>query len=258
MKYESLHVVRSDGIAEVVITRDDVRNALAPEVRQELLSCFEELGAASDVRALVLTGEGRSFSSGGSIRRFREQSQSSPSEVRAELDEVIRLFEAVPRLGKPVVAAVNGHALGGGCGLAMSCDITIASDRATFGFPEITRGFVPALVSVPCLRRLPLKKATELLLLGETISAAEAVEAGLANRVVPHDELLLAAREVARRLAGFSAEAIRNLKELIFTMSRSRDEEAALLAAREVSTLMRFSTDFRAGTEAFFSKDLKS
>jgi len=253
MAYANLQITKAEGVGEILIDRDDIRNALAPEVRRDLLACFGDLAYDDQVRVILLSGQGHSFSAGGSIRHFAEQTKKSPQEVREELDEIIQLFQIIPRLTKPVIAAVNGHALGGGCGLALCCDITLASDRASFGFPEITRGFVPALVAVPCLQRVPLKKATELLLSGETLNCSEAVAAGLASRCVPHEELLPAARQLAQRLAGFSPSAIRSLKQLLFTLASSQ-YESALFTAREVSALMRFSKDFEAGVAEFLGR----
>lgn len=254
MAYANLLVTTEEGVAEVLINRDDVRNALAPEVRRDLLACFADLASKEAVRAIVLSGQGRSFSAGGSIRHFAEQTKQTPQQVREELDEIVQLFQVIPRLTKPVVAAVNGHAFGGGCGLALCCDITLASDKASFGFPEITRGFVPALVAVPCLQRLPLKKAVELLLSGESLSGSEAVAAGLASRCVPHEELLPVAHRLARRLAGFSPGAVQSLKQLLFTLASSQ-YESALYTAREVSALMRFSKDFEAGVADFLGRE---
>ena len=251
--FDNLLLTEADGVAEVVINRDDIRNALAPEVRRDLLRCLETLRDSSAVRAIILTGAGKSFSAGGSIKHYKDQPNKSPAEVRADLDETVKLFQLVPRLDKPIIAAVNGHALGGGCGLAIACDITLASDRATFGFPEITRGFVPALVSVLCLQRVALKRTLEILLFGETQSAAAAVELGLANRVVPHDALLDTARAMARRAAGFGPDAVRTLKQLIASVALA-NYDSELFTAREVSTMMRFSTEFAAGAAAFLSR----
>ena len=253
MTYESLLLTKKDGVATIVLNRDDIRNALAPEVRRELMSCLELLRKSPRVRVVVLTGAGNAFSAGGSIKRFKEQAKLTPTEVRDEVEETVDLFKLITRLDKPIIAAVNGYALGGGCGLAIACDITLASDRAQFGFPEITRGFVPAIVSVLCLQRLGLKKSLELLMLGEVIKSPAAVEAGLASRVVPHDELMSTAYAMALRIASFSPEATRSLRQLIFAIA-STNFDASLFSARDVSTLMRFSTDFAAGATDFLSR----
>lgn len=253
-QYDNLRVTVTSAVAEIVIDRDDIRNALAPEVRRDLLACLQATARDEGIRAIVLTGVGKSFCAGGSIRSFKEQTRRSAHELRDELGETVQLFRSVSSMDKPIVAAVNGHALGGGCALAIACDITLASDRAKFGFPEISRGFVPALASVVCLQRTLLKRATELLLTAETIDATSAVDAGLATRVVPHDELLNAARGVAHRIAGFGPNAVRTLKQLIGTVA-SVDREDAFFAAREVSTLMRFSEEFASGVSEFLARD---
>ncbi|HVL88691.1 MAG TPA: enoyl-CoA hydratase-related protein [Actinomycetota bacterium] len=171
-------------VARIAINRPDKRNALNVEVMRELRAAFAAAKGDAAVRVAVLTGEGdKAFSAGGDLGGFTaDQSKVEQHLLRGEL---ARLFEDMRRLGKPVVARVQGHALAGGFGLMCACDIVIASDAASFGMPEINMGLWPFIITVTVTRKIPPGKALELMMTGERIDAGEAMRIGAVNKVVP-------------------------------------------------------------------------
>lgn len=188
---EELSQVRyeaTDGIARITIDRPEKRNALNVTVMRELRVAFARARADDAVRVVVLTGAGdKAFSAGGDLGGFTaEQSKVEQHALRGTL---VDLFEDMTRLGKPVVARVNGHALAGGFGLMCACDLVVAVESAEFGMPEINTGLWPFIITAVVRHAMPEKKALELMMTGERIDAAEALRWGIVNRVVPAGEL---------------------------------------------------------------------
>lgn len=252
MSFDNLLVDRDGAVAVVTINRPKVLNALNSQTIAELSGVFDELGADSAVRAIVLTGAGeKSFVAGADIN---ELAVLTPAEGKEHARKGQALFDRIERLGKPVVAAINGFALGGGCELAMACTIRIAADSARLGQPEINLGIIPGYAGSQRLPRLVGKgRALEILLTGDMISAARAYEIGLVNRVVPAADLLTEARKLAASLASKAPLAARYVIEAVNHGVEMSQADAQFLEA-SLFGLVASSDDAKEGTRAFLEK----
>lgn len=211
---ENILVEKQDSIAIVTINRPKALNALNAETLKELELRFSGLENNSAVAAIILTGYGeKSFVAGGDVSDVQKKGPMEARKIALLAQKVLNQIEQSP---KPVIAAVNGYALGGGCQLAMSCDIRLASENAKFGQPEINLGIIPGWSGTQRLPRLIGKgRAMELLLTGEMIDAQEALRIGLANKIVPAGELLDDARQLANKIASKSRIATQLCKEAV-------------------------------------------
>ena len=201
MSYENIIYERKDSISYLTLNRPEKLNALNAALVAEFREALEVIEADPEVRAVILTGAGRAFSAGFDIQRGPGSADplNGPSDAwRSHLQGHIDTFMMVWNLSKPVIAAVNGYALGGACELVQVCDVKIASDRAVLGEPEIRAGFGAPLLITPYSVNLALAK--ELLLTGDTVDAHEAARIGLVNRVVPHDDLMAECERVAKKI----------------------------------------------------------
>ncbi len=252
MDYTNLLVATRDGIALVTVDRPARRNALDQATLDALDAAFADLSADDAVRGVVLTGAGeRAFVAGADVEAL---SRLTAGEARAFSERGQRVLDRIEWLGKPVVAAVNGAALGGGCELALACHLRLAAEEALFGTPEVTLGLVCGFGGTQRLPRLVGKgRALELLLGGEAIGAQEALRIGLVNRVVPRAELLASAEALVRRMAANAPLALRATLEAVNggldrPLAEAQEGEAGLFA--EVAS----SEDAREGTRAFLEK----
>ena len=252
MVYENLLVERDAAVLTVTINRPKVLNALNAATIVELDRAFAEAAASDDVRAIVLTGAGdRSFVAGADINELAVQ---TPVSGREHARSGQAVFDRIERLGKPVIAAINGFALGGGCELAMACTLRIAADTAKLGQPEINLGLIPGYAGSQRLPRLVGRgRALELLLIGQPITADEAWRIGLVNRVVPAAELAAEARTLAQALASKAPIAARYILAAVgggleMSLSDAQDYEATLFG------LVSTTDDMREGTRAFLEK----
>jgi enoyl-CoA hydratase len=252
MSFENLLIERDGAVTVITLNRPKVLNALNAQTLGELAAAFDAVAADSETRVVILTGAGeKSFVAGADIN---ELSVQTPVEGRDRARRGQRLFDQIERLGKPVIAAVNGFALGGGCELAMSCTIRLASDTARFGQPEINLGLIPGYAGSQRLPRLVGRgRAQELLLTGDMISAEEAYRIGLANRVVPGAQLMDEARKLAHTLAAKAPVAVRYILEAVargadMAFDDAEDHEATLFG------LVSSTSDMREGTSAFLEK----
>lgn len=246
-----LYEIDSDGLAVVTINRPDSLNALNADVINDLDECFRQAKIDESVRGIVLTGEGpKSFVAGADIKQFSELDPVAAQRFAVRGQSV---FNRIEEMTKPVVAAVNGFALGGGCELAISCHMRIASENARFGQPEVSLGLIPGYGGTQRLPRLIGRGiATELVLTGELISAKRAYEIGLVNKVVPLEDLLDTAKSMLKTIASkapiavaFALEAMR-ASEL--PLRQGLRHEAALFG-------QTFATeDFKEGISAFLEK----
>ena len=252
MSFENLLVDRDGAVAVVTINRPKVLNALNRQTISELSRAIDELGQDDGVRALVLTGAGeKAFVAGADIN---ELAAFSPVQGKEHGRTGQAVFDRIENLGKPVVAAINGFALGGGCELAMGCTLRVAADTARLGQPEINLGIIPGYAGSQRLPRLIGKGlALEMLLTGEMISAARAYEIGLVNRVVPAAELMAEAQKLAAMLASKAPVATRYIIEAVnhgFEMSQA---DAQFLEA-SLFGLVAATDDMKEGTRAFLEK----
>lgn len=214
MEYRNLLIEISEGIAEVTINRPKALNALNEETLRELLCCFSGFRDDPSVKVVILTGAGeKAFVAGADIAAMQAMDAVAARDF-ARLGH--RVLNAVEKLPQPVIAAVNGFALGGGCELAMACDIRLASENARFGQPEVNLGVIPGFGGTLRLPRLVGKgRAKELIFTGDMIDAREAHRIGLANQVYPSDALRDAAGKMARKIAAKGQVAVRLCKEAV-------------------------------------------
>lgn len=237
----------------ITLNRPQVRNALSPELVAHFHTALDQVQERDDVAALIITGEGTAFCAGADLKVLREIAAQSVEQARQDSQDLMNFFRRVYEFPKPVIAAVNGPAMAGGCGLASVCDIVLAAEDAVFGYPEVRVGFVPALVAVFLVRICGEKKARELLLTGRLFSAQEAQEMGLVNHVVAKESLLEKAQELAREIAPNSPTAVRLTKELMKDLP-GLSLEKGLIAALQLNTLIRTTEDFKEGVSSFLEK----
>ena len=250
--FENLLIAREGAVALVTINRPQVLNALNSQTLDELRRAVLDLQRDVSVRVVIITGAGeKAFVAGADIRELAAQ---QPTQAREHAKRAQHVFDVIENLGKPVIAAINGFALGGGCELAMACTLRIAADTARLGQPEINLGLLPGFAGTQRLARLVGKGvALEILLTGRQIAAEEALRIGLVNRVVAAGELLGDARALARDLAGrapiaaqYIIEAVNRGLEMPFDQAQSL--EATLFG------LIASTGDMREGTRAFLEK----
>jgi enoyl-CoA hydratase/carnithine racemase len=248
----NLVVAREGGVALVTINRPQVLNALNIATLDELRSAMLALKDDDAVRVVILTGAGeKAFVAGADISELIALSAPAMKE-RALRGQ--QLFDAIENLGKPVIAAINGFALGGGCELAMACTLRVAADTARLGQPEINLGLLPGFAGTQRLPRLVGKGvALELLLTGRQVTADEALRVGLVNRVVPAASLLTEARAVASELAAKAPVAIRYILEAVNSGLETSFDNAQLLEAA-LFGLIASTSDMREGMQAFLEK----
>lgn len=251
MPYETLLVQIDERVATVTINRPDKRNALNATVRRELVDALRALRGEEEVRVVVLTGAGeRAFVAGADIGEFADR---TPIEQRAAMDAP-RVFDEVAAFPKPVIAMINGYALGGGCELALACDLRIAARSAKLGQPEIKLGILPGGGGTQRLPRLVgMGRALRLVLTGELIDATEAERLGLVEWVVDDADLETRTMELARTLAGYSPVALRLIKDAV-RAAQEMPLSAGLAHERELFVTAFASEDRREGVSAFLEK----
>jgi enoyl-CoA hydratase len=253
VSYETLKLgVGDDGVATITLDQPDTRNALSNELLSELIDAFESARDDERVRCVVLTSSHEKvFSSGGSLDQFA--GEVAPVHKHFGTERFPRLFRTIMQLGKPTICAANGHVLAGALGVALACDLIVAKDTATFGTPEINVGVFPFMIMALIYRNVPRKKTNELLLLGERISAEQAREAGIVNRVAPADEFEGAVDEWARALAGKSPVLMKLGKDAMYRQLDMPFEDALDFLRSQLS--IAFTTDdIQEGVQAFFEK----
>jgi enoyl-CoA hydratase len=250
--YEQLLYDVSDGVATVTLNRPEQRNALSAELLGELVDAMSRARADAEVRAVVLTGAGEKvFCAGADLGGFAADAPLVSKHYGSDL--FLEFFRLMPRLGKPSLCAVNGHVLAGGLGLALSCDLVIAKQGATFGTPEINVGAFPYMIMSIIYRNVPRKRVNEMILLGERLSAEEAVRDGLANRVVPADEFDAAVAEWAAKLASKSPVLMRLGHDAMYRQQDMALDDALEYLRSQLS--LTFTTeDIQEGVQAFFEK----
>ena len=250
MAYQTIIVEVEDHVGTVRLNRPDALNALNHQLLDELAAALTEMDASNRVRAVVITGSDKAFAAGADVK---EMAPKSFVEMFAE-DYFTGPSEAIGRVRKPIIAAVAGYCLGGGCELAMMCDLIIAADTARFGQPEINLGVIPGLGGSQRLTRFVGKsKAMDMCLTGRFMDAAEAERSGLVSRVVPARDLLREANEVATRIAEKSPLAVRALKEAVDRSYETTLREGLLFERRLFHALFA-SEDQAEGMAAFTEK----
>jgi enoyl-CoA hydratase/carnithine racemase len=228
-----------DGVVRILMmNRPDKLNALNHALSLGLHDALWAAEADDTVAAVILTGAGRAFCAGADIAEFSSLVPEAPKAVTKRADLTVNLHMAFSKLSKPVLAAVRGYAMGGGCGLALACDLVVASETAKFGYPEVKRGIVGAVVTPNLIRQIGRKAAFELLALGEPIGADRALALGMINRVVPDDQLADATLAIATTIAGMSRDAMAATKRLFHRVA-DLPLEQGLQAGRDTNVMMR-------------------
>jgi len=252
MAFENLLLDRDGSVASLTVNRPKVLNALNLQTLDELRRAILDLKHDDTVRAVILTGAGdKSFVAGADINELAVQTPTSGREHAVRGQHVLDLIE---HMGKPVIAAINGYALGGGCELAMACTMRIAADTAKLGQPEINLGIMPGYAGTQRLARIAGRgRALELLLTGEQISAQEAHRLGLVNRVVPAASLMAEAKALASALAGKAPVAVRYILEAVHKGLEMPFPQAQIFEAT-LFGLVASTDDMREGTKAFLEK----
>src|SRR3954451_16985372 len=253
MPYDTiLYDVSEAGVATITLNQPDTRNALSNELLGELVDAFTQAKEDEAVRCVVLaSSHDKVFSSGANLGGFAGEVPLVHKHFGS--DRFVKLFRLIGELGKPSICAASGHVLAGSLGIALACDLVIAKEGAEFGTPEINVGAFPFMIMALIYRNVPRKRTNELLLLGDRISAAEAVEYGLANKVVPPDEFDAAVTDWAEKLAAKSPLVMKLGKDAMF-----RQMDMAFLDALEYLhaqlTLALSTEDIVEGVTAFFEK----
>jgi enoyl-CoA hydratase len=249
---QNLLLERDGPVAIVTVNRPAVLNALNTQTMDELRHTILALGRDDGARAVIITGAGeKAFIAGADINELAVQ---SPVGGKAHAEAGQHVFDLIEKMGKPVIAAINGYALGGGCELAMACTLRLAADTARIGQPEINLGIIPGYAGSQRLPRLiGPGRALELLLTGDQISAAEAHRLGLVNRVIPAAELMTEARKLAATLAGKAPVAVRYIIESVNRGMQMGFAEAQAFEAT-LFGLVASTDDMREGTRAFLEK----
>jgi enoyl-CoA hydratase len=252
MDYEVIKYEVAEGIATVTLNNPEKRNMLSGQMLTELVDAMKTARDSDEVRSVVLTGAGdKVFCAGADLGGFAADVPLVAKHFATDL--FLEYFRLMPRLGKPSLCAANGHVLAGGMGLALSCDLVIAREGATFGTPEINVGAFPYMIMAIIYRNVPRKKVNEMMLLGERLSAEQAVEYGLANKVVPAEEFDASVAEWATKLASKSPVLMRLGHDAMYRQQDMAVDDALDYLRSQLS--LTFSTeDIVEGVTAFFEK----
>ncbi|MDX6651520.1 MAG: hypothetical protein QOJ38_301 [Solirubrobacterales bacterium] len=251
-EYDQLLYEVADGVATATLNRPEQRNALSGQLLAELVDAIKRARDDDEVRAVVLTGAGdKVFCAGADLGGFAADVPLVAKHFSSDL--FLEFFRLMPRLGKPSLCAANGHVLAGGMGLALSCDLVIAKEGATFGTPEINVGAFPYMIMSIIYRNVPRKKVNEMMLLGERLSGEQALEYGLVNRVVPAAEFDAAVADWAGKLASKSPVLMRLGHDAMYRQQDMALDDALEFLRSQLS--LTFSTeDIQEGVKAFFEK----
>ncbi|MEZ4336434.1 MAG: enoyl-CoA hydratase-related protein [Sandaracinaceae bacterium] len=248
--YEQIEVAVAAGVARVTLSRPDRKNAMGPQMVNELLYALDDAKDDPEVRVVVITGAGEAFCAGGDLKQMSSGGEGPKLEPKGDYADLLARFT---QLGKPTVARVNGVAMGGGLGLVAACDFAIAAESATMGTPEIKRGLFPMMIMAVLMRVMSKRRLLEMMLLGDRIDAARAAELELINRAVPDAELDAAVDELAERLAKQSPTAMRMGLAAYHRQADLALEEALPWLQTQLFELLG-TDDAREGLTAFFQK----
>ena len=240
-------------VARLTLNRPEKRNALDSEMASELRRALADSAKNSEVRVVLLSGAGKDFSSGADLAALHEIANATVMENVADARQLADVFLDMRRHPRPIVAAVRGRALAGGCGIATAADIILASESAQFGYPEVKIGFVPAMVMAIVRRSVSEKRAFELLTSGEPFPARTALEIGMINRIFPDASFDREVESYAAQLATRSSSALSLTKSLLYQID-SMSFEAALSAGVQTNAIARLTDDCRRGIEQFLKR----
>jgi len=238
--------------ATLTLNRPDKRNAINPEMISELQTALDEI-EKKRVRVVIVTGAGKAFCAGMDLAMLQTIAKQSPQENQEDSRRIAKLFRRIWSFPRPIIAAVNGHALAGGCGIATLCDFTLAVSEAKFGYTEVRIGFLPAIVSVFLTRQIGDKRARDLLLTGRLVDAKEAQQLGLVSEIIEPERLMARASELADYLVEVSPGSLSRAKRLLVT-SEAAGVDADLERAVLENARIRCTPDFKEGIASFLEK----
>ena len=250
---ERVTALLEGGVLSGMLNRPEKKNAIDAAMVEELAALLERAELEAAVRVVVLRGAGKDFCAGMDLGELLESADRTVEQNRAAALRFGSLFLRMRTLPKPVIAVVQGRALAGGCGLATACDLVVASESAQFGYPEVQRGFVPALVMNMLRRAVGEKVAFDLAATGRLMTAREAERAGLVSRVLPDADFEAGVEHIVRGIAGLSATALALTKQQLYRLDGVGFEEGIRLSA-DVNAVSRTTPDFRAAIAAFLKK----
>lgn len=253
MAYQTILVDNSEEITTITLNQPEMRNPLTEQLTKELLHAIREADQDPDVRVIVITANGKAFCAGGNLHEFRQTMDKTAPTLYDEGHRSTQLFKLGAEVRTPLIASVNGAALGGGCGLAAMCHITIASEQAKFGTTELRLGLVPFVIFPWIRRAVGHKNALEMMLTADIMTAEEAKEIGLVQRVVPHERLQEETWKLAKQVASYSPLAVKLGLDAFYTT-----EHMDLLKSFDYLSTLRIvsflSEDLREGASAFLEK----
>jgi methylglutaconyl-CoA hydratase len=241
-------------VARIVLNRPEKRNALNDALIAEIKVALRKASSDEQVRVIVVSGAGKDFCSGADLSALQKIAGASVAENSEDARSLLDLFLLIRQIPVPVVAAVTGRALAGGCGLASACDLVLASASARFGYPEVRIGFVPAMVMAILRRNVSEKRAFELITRGEEISAQQAKEFGLVNQVFSDETFADGVDRYVKKFEGLSKQAISLTKTLLYQIDGLAFNEA-LETGADVNVIARMTDDCQKGIERFLKKD---
>lgn len=250
--YSTLLLDISGNVAHITLNRPDKRNAISAQMIADLQSALDAI-EKSHARVAIMTGAGKAFCAGMDLEMLAAIAKQSPAENQEDSRRIAKMLRRIWSFPRPLIAAVNGAAYAGGCGIATLCDFTLAAPEAKFGYTEVKIGFLPAIVSVFLTRQIGEKRSRDLLLTGRIIDAAQAKEYGLVTEVIPAERLMDAARELADTLISASPSSLARAKRLLVSAvanSVDADLERAILENARI----RCTPDFKEGITSFLEK----
>lgn len=244
---------QDEAVARITLNRPEKRNALNDELMGELLEALDRTSVDDSVRVVLIRGAGIDFCAGMDLALLNQSANAGVMEHLAMAQKLARIYMAMRKHPRPVVAAVRGRALGGGAGIATACDLVLAAESAQFGYPEVKIGFMPAIVMSLLRRSVGEKRTFELLTLGDPFGAAKALEYGMVNHVYPDAQFDAEVEKFVSELACGAATAVSLTKRLLYHID-SLSFEAAVEAGIEANALSRMTEDARRGFERFTKK----
>jgi enoyl-CoA hydratase/carnithine racemase len=253
MKYETILYDVKEGIATITLNQPELRNPLSKQTTEELTDAIQQSDKDPNVKVMIITGAGKAFSAGGNLNEFKENFTKSVPDLHVEGRESTQLFQLGATVKTPIIASVNGPALGGGCGLVAMCHIAIASEEAKLGLTELRLGIVPFVILPWIKRAVGDRKAMELMLSAEVFFAEKAKELNLVHRVVPHNQLEEETWKLAKTIASFSPLAVQLALDAFYTT----DQMDLMKSFNYLSTLRLVSfcsEDLKEGAAAFLEK----
>jgi methylglutaconyl-CoA hydratase len=251
--YSTLLLDRRDAVSTITLNRPDKRNAISAAMIADLQSALDIIEVDHCTRVVIMTGAGKAFCAGMDLEMLAAIAQQSPAENQEDSRRIAHMLRRIWSFPRPMIAAVNGAAYAGGCGIATLCDFTLAAPEAKFGYTEVKIGFLPAIVSVFLTRQIGEKRSRDLLLTGRILDAQQARELGLINEIVPSEHLMKRANELALELIAASPSSITRAKALL-TSSAAAGIDHDLQRAIVENARIRCTADFKEGVASFLEK----